>query len=82
MTRTFAPPHHGSEIDWSDELLEDFGPNGEEAPICVFSANSIRWKHPSTRVILSTNSIGSPTIVVTNDTRSRFTETIEMIIRF
>lgn len=81
-TRTFAPPHHGSEIDWSDELLEDFGPNGEEAPICVFSANSIRWKHPSTRVILSTNSIGSPTIVVTNDVRSRFTETIELIVRF
>ena len=81
-TRTFAPPHHGSERDWSDKLLDGFGPSGQEAPICVFSANSLRWKHPSTKAILSANNIGSPTIVVTNDTRSRFTETIEMIVRF
>jgi hypothetical protein len=81
-TRTFAPPHHGSERDWSDKLLDGFGPSGQEAPICVFSANSLRWRHPSTKAILSANSIGSPTIVVTNDTRSRFTETIEMIVRF
>lgn len=82
MTRTFAPPHHGSERDWSDGILNGFGPYGDEAPICIFSANSLRWRHPSTKAILSANNIGSPTIVVTNDTRSRFTETIEMIIRF
>lgn len=81
-TRTFAPPHHGSKRDWSDEILDGFGPSGKEAPICVFSANSLRWGHPSTKAILSANNIGSPTIVVTNDTRSRFTETIEMIIHF
>ena len=81
-TRTFAPPHHGSERDWSDEILDGFGPWGKEAPICVFSANNLRWSHPSTKAILSANNIGSPTIVVTNDTRSRFTETIEMIIHF
>ena len=81
-TRTFAPPHHGSERDWSDEILDGFGRWGKEAPICVFSANNLRWSHPSTKAILSANNIGSPTIVVTNDTRSRFTETIEMIIHF
>lgn len=81
-TRTFAPPHHGSEKDWSNEILDGFGPYGNEAPICVFSANSLRWSHPSTKAILSANNIGSPTIVVTNDTRSRFTEIIEMIINF
>lgn len=81
-TRTFAPPHHGSERDWSDKILDGFGPCGKESPICVFSANSLHWRHPSTKAILSANNIGSPTIVVTNDTRSRFTETIEMIIRF
>ena len=81
-TRTFAPPHHGSERDWSDEILDGFGPWGKEAPICVFSANNLRWSHPSTKAILSANNIGSPTIVVTNDTRSRFTEKIEMIIHF
>lgn len=81
-TRTFAPPHHGSESDWTDDLLDGFGPDKDQAPICVFSANSLKWSHPSTKAILSANSIGSPTIVVTNDPRSRFTETIEMIVRF
>lgn len=81
-TRTFAPPHHGSESDWSDKLLDGFGFEGNEAPICVFSANSLQFSHPSTKAILSANSIGSPTIVVTNDARSRFTETIEIITQF
>lgn len=81
MTRTFAPPHHGSKIDWHDNLLTGFGPSKEDAPICVFSANSLRWDHPSTKAILSANSVGSPTIVVTNDIRSRFTETIAVIVR-
>lgn len=81
-TRTFAPPHHGSESYWSDKLLDGFGFWGNEAPICVFSANSLQWSHPSTKAILSANSIGSPTIVVTNDARSRFTETIEVITQF
>ena len=81
MTSTFAPPHHGSNKDWHDDLLTGFGPSEKDAPICVFSANSLRWGHPSTKAILSANSVGSPTIVVTKDIRSRFTETIAVIVR-
>lgn len=81
MTSTFAPPHHGSINDWHDDLLTGFGPSEKDAPICVFSANSLRWGHPSTKAILSANSVGSPTIVVTKDIRSRFTETIAVIVR-
>lgn len=81
MTSTFAPPHHGSKKDWDDNLLTGFGPSEKDAPICVFSANSLRWDHPSTRAIISANSVGSPTIVVTNDIRSRFTETIAVFVR-
>ena len=81
MTSTFAPPHHGSEKDWHDDLLTGFGPSEKDAPICVFSANSLRWGHPSTKAILSANSVGSPTLVVTKDIRSRFTETIAVIVR-
>lgn len=81
MTSTFAPPHHGSKYDWHNDLLTDFGPSREGAPICVFSANSLQFRHPSTKAILSANSVGSPTIVVTNDIRSRFTETIAVNVR-
>lgn len=79
FSSTFAPPHHGSQHDWNQHLLDAFGYPTESAPVCVFSADGL-YKHPSPNVIADTNSRGATTYVVTTDPKSRLTETLAILV--
>lgn len=79
FSSTFAPPHHGSQHDWNQHLLDAFGYPSESAPVCVFSADGL-YKHPSPNVIADANSRGSTTYVVTTDPKSRLTETLAILV--
>lgn len=79
FSSTFAPPHHGSQYDWNQHLLDAFGYPTESAPVCVFSADGL-YKHPSPNVIADANSRGATTYVVTTDPKSRLTETLAILV--
>jgi len=79
FSSTFAPPHHGSQHDWNQHLLDAFGYPTESAPVCVFSADGL-YKHPSPNVIADANSRGATTYVVTTDPKSRLTETLAILV--
>ena len=79
FSSTFAPPHHGSQRDWNQHLLDAFGYPTESAPVCVFSADGL-YKHPSPNVIADANSRGATTYVVTTDPKSRLTETLAILV--
>jgi hypothetical protein len=79
FTSTFAPPHHGSQKDWNEHLLDAFGFPTESVPVCVFSADGLH-KHPSPNVIADANSRGSTTYVVTTELKSRLTETLLILV--
>lgn len=79
FSSTFAPPHHGSQHDWNQHLLDAFGYPTESAPVCVFSADGL-YKHPSPNVIAEANIRGATTYVVTTDPKSRLTETLAILV--
>ena len=79
FSSTFAPPHHGSQHDWNQHLLDAFGYPTESAPVCVFSADGL-YKHPSPNVIADANGRGATTYVVTTDPKSRLTETLAILV--
>lgn len=76
---TFAPSHHGSRWDWSDQLAKGFGSGGDYSPTFVFSASGA-WGHPSHEVLLKINELGGTCIIVGLDERSRWTESLSVFV--
>ena len=78
-TYIMAPPHHGSPREWSPDLLEGYGPYGNDAPTCVFGADG-SYGHPAQKVLLDVNASGGVAIIATSDPRSRWTDSLTVYV--
>ncbi|WP_441431542.1 hypothetical protein [Arthrobacter sp. 2RAF6] len=77
---TFAPSHHGSHLDWSAQLLDDFCSGNDHAPTIVFGASGA-YGHPRHEVLMELNELGCNTIVVGLEEKSRWTESLVVFVQ-
>lgn len=71
---TMTLPHHGSEANFSAELLSGIDPEN-----CIAAADKIgKWRHPGSRVIQLVASAGKMLFVATSAVPSRFEEEVTL----
>jgi hypothetical protein len=71
---TMSLPHHGSDNNADDKLLDKGEPT-----LCVASADRFStWRHPGTRILQRLASRGIPMVLVTSGKESEFAEVVEV----